>query len=222
MGYGHIAAGHAPEIDEFYREHFNGYLNFHRPCGQAERRVDGKGKEKFVYKVYRTPWEVLRGLEAVREGESYLKEGLSVRSWIEWRERKAATTRGSGCKRPNGSYFWAFRRNGKRHETGGTRRKCVGEVTGMVSRGRCASRRSAPGAPGVWEQEPKGQGKLQNLYEGKNHSSGGGSVSRLPLVGPESCWENGRLRSTQSTQIRRPGGGSTRSLLQAHPSIRKC
>ena len=78
MGYGHIAAGHAPEIDEFYREHFNGYLNFHRPCGQAERRVDGKGKEKFVYKVYRTPWEVLRGLEAVREGESYLKEGLSI------------------------------------------------------------------------------------------------------------------------------------------------
>ena len=145
-----------------------------------------------------------------------------MRTWIEWRERKAATTRGSGCKRPNGSYFWAFRRNGKRHETGGTRRKCVGEVTGMVSRGRCASRRSAPGAPGVWEQEPKGQGKLQNLYEGKNNSSGGGSVSRLPLVGPESCWENGRLRSTQSTQIRRPGGGSTRSLLQAHPSIRKC
>ena len=53
-------------------------MNFHRPCGQAERRVDAKGKEKFVYKVYRTPWEVLRGLEAVREGESYLKEGLSL------------------------------------------------------------------------------------------------------------------------------------------------
>ncbi len=36
MGYGHIASAHAEAFDEFYREHFNPYLNFHRPCGVPE------------------------------------------------------------------------------------------------------------------------------------------------------------------------------------------
>ena len=33
MGYGYIACTHAEALNEFYREHFNLYLNFHRPCG---------------------------------------------------------------------------------------------------------------------------------------------------------------------------------------------
>ncbi|MCC7173669.1 MAG: transposase family protein [Bryobacterales bacterium] len=33
IGYGHIAAEHAEAFQAFYREHFNPYLNFHRPCG---------------------------------------------------------------------------------------------------------------------------------------------------------------------------------------------
>src|SRR6266404_8767159 len=33
MGYTHIAAPHAKAIAGFYQEHFNPYLNFHRPCG---------------------------------------------------------------------------------------------------------------------------------------------------------------------------------------------
>jgi transposase InsO family protein len=36
MGYGYIAATHAEDIHQFYKHHFNGYLNFHRPCGQPE------------------------------------------------------------------------------------------------------------------------------------------------------------------------------------------
>src|ERR1700691_2219421 len=36
MGYGHIAASHAGAIEAFYEEHFNPYLNFHRPCGVPE------------------------------------------------------------------------------------------------------------------------------------------------------------------------------------------
>jgi hypothetical protein len=31
IGYGHIGAAHAEAFDQFYREHFNPYLNFHRP-----------------------------------------------------------------------------------------------------------------------------------------------------------------------------------------------
>jgi transposase InsO family protein len=80
LGYGYIAAGHAPDLDAFYRRYFNPYLNFHRPCGLPERMVDPRGKEKFVYRRYATPWEVLRELErGLPEGQPrYLKPTLSL------------------------------------------------------------------------------------------------------------------------------------------------
>ena len=60
MGYTHIPAPHAAAITSFYAEHFNPYLNFHRPCGVPEVKVDAKGKAKRVYSWYATPWEILR------------------------------------------------------------------------------------------------------------------------------------------------------------------
>lgn len=79
MGYGYIAAEHAEDIHVFYQSAFNPYLNFHRPCGQPERIVDPRGKEKFVYKRYATPWETLRTLEqALPPGQSYLKASVSI------------------------------------------------------------------------------------------------------------------------------------------------
>ena len=81
MGYGYIAQGHAPAIDAFYRHSFHPYLNFHRPCGQPERITDPKGKEKFVYRRYVTPWEILRELcQALPEGQTYLKPSHSIES----------------------------------------------------------------------------------------------------------------------------------------------
>ncbi|MEO7652382.1 MAG: integrase [Bryobacteraceae bacterium] len=81
MGYVYIAAAHAPDIHSFYRQWFNPYLNFHRPCGQPERIVNEKGKEKFVYRRYATPWEVLKNLSlALPEGQTYLKPSLSIES----------------------------------------------------------------------------------------------------------------------------------------------
>jgi hypothetical protein len=65
MGYTHIATAHAQAITDFYHEHFNPYLNFHRPCGVPERVVNAKGKEKRVYRWYATPWEILRQLPDV-------------------------------------------------------------------------------------------------------------------------------------------------------------
>jgi transposase InsO family protein len=62
MGYTHIAAPHAVAIESFYEEHFNPYLNFHRPCGVPEQVVNAKGKIKSVYRWYATPWEILRQL----------------------------------------------------------------------------------------------------------------------------------------------------------------
>lgn len=65
IGYGHIASAHAEAFDEFYRQHFNPYLNFHRPCGVPETTTDAKGKQRRVYRWYATPWEILRQLPDV-------------------------------------------------------------------------------------------------------------------------------------------------------------
>jgi transposase InsO family protein len=62
MGYLHIAAGHAEALQQFYQQHFNPYLNFHRPCGQPELRANLQGKIERVYNWYATPWEMLRRL----------------------------------------------------------------------------------------------------------------------------------------------------------------
>lgn len=75
MGYSYIAAPHAAAIEAFYEEHFNPYLNFHRPCGVPERVVNAKGKEKRVYRWYATPWEILRQLPDLAR---HLKEGITI------------------------------------------------------------------------------------------------------------------------------------------------
>lgn len=75
MGYGHIAASHAAAIEEFYEQHFNPYLNFHRPCAVPEQLIDAKGKIKTVYRWYATPWEILRQLP---ELAGHLKETVTI------------------------------------------------------------------------------------------------------------------------------------------------
>ena len=46
MGYGYIAAQHAEPIQLFYAQHLNPYLNYHRPCAQADIEVDEKGRKR--------------------------------------------------------------------------------------------------------------------------------------------------------------------------------
>jgi len=75
MGYTHIAAPHAEAVQAFFEEHFNPYLNFHRPCGVPKEVVDAKGKAKRVYPWYATPWEILRQLPGLA---GHLKEDVTV------------------------------------------------------------------------------------------------------------------------------------------------
>jgi len=75
MGYGHIASAHAEAIQEFYEQHFNPYLNFHRPCGVPEIRTSTNGKQRRVYGWYATPWEILRQLPELAR---HLKADLTV------------------------------------------------------------------------------------------------------------------------------------------------
>jgi transposase InsO family protein len=75
LGYGHIASHHADLIQRFYMAHFNPYLNYHRPCGFAQVRLDERGRRRRRYcpQDYATPYEKLRCLP---EAHRYLKEGM--------------------------------------------------------------------------------------------------------------------------------------------------
>lgn len=75
IGYGYIDAGHADRINDFYRHHLNPYLNYHRPCAQAEVQIDEKGRKRVRYKCYQTPLETLLALEKPAQ---YLRQGLSI------------------------------------------------------------------------------------------------------------------------------------------------
>lgn len=75
IGYGYIDANHADRINDFYREYLNPYLNYHRPCAQAEVQIDEKGRKRVRYKRYQTPLETLLGLDKPAQ---YLRQGLSI------------------------------------------------------------------------------------------------------------------------------------------------
>jgi transposase InsO family protein len=75
IGYGYIHAGHAEAINNFYREYLNPYLNYHRPCAQADIEIDQKGRKRVRYKRYQTPLETLLALDKPAQ---YLRQGLSI------------------------------------------------------------------------------------------------------------------------------------------------
>jgi transposase InsO family protein len=75
IGYGYIDAKHADQLNSFYREHLNPYLNYHRPCAQADVKIDGKGRKRVSYKRYQTPLETLSLLDKPAQ---YLRDGLSM------------------------------------------------------------------------------------------------------------------------------------------------
>ena len=77
MGHWHIASEHAAAISDFYRDYFNPYLNFHRPCGVPELVTGAKGKQKRLYRWYATPWQILRQLPGVA---GYLRSGVTIAS----------------------------------------------------------------------------------------------------------------------------------------------
>jgi hypothetical protein len=86
MGYSHITAPQAVEIEAFYERHLNPYLNFHRPCGVPEEVTNAKGKVKRVYRWYATPWEILRQLPDLAK---YLKTDVTI---MELEQRAGAQT----------------------------------------------------------------------------------------------------------------------------------
>lgn len=75
MGYGYIHAEHAERIQQFYSAHLNPYLNYHRPCAQADIEVDEKGRQQRLYRRYQTPLETLLALSSPAPA---LRQGLTI------------------------------------------------------------------------------------------------------------------------------------------------
>jgi len=75
LGYGYIEAQHAEAITQFYGEHLNPYVNFHRPCAVPEQRHLGNGKIKRIYRRWATPYELL---QAVPNFERDLRQGVGA------------------------------------------------------------------------------------------------------------------------------------------------
>jgi transposase InsO family protein len=73
-GWGHIPERHAQLIQQFYTAHLNSYLNYHRPCAQADVEIDAKLRKRRRYRRYQTPLETLLSLPNARQ---YLRPGLS-------------------------------------------------------------------------------------------------------------------------------------------------
>jgi transposase InsO family protein len=75
MGWGFIDASQADRLQHFYTAHLNPYLNYHRPCAQAEIEIASKGRKRRRYRRYQTPLETLLALP---KAQQYLPPGLTL------------------------------------------------------------------------------------------------------------------------------------------------
>ena len=74
MGWTHIHQSFCDDINYYYKNYFNPYLNYHRPCGYPTTIIDKKGKKKKLYNNYQVPYEFLKSLKGARK---YLKPGIT-------------------------------------------------------------------------------------------------------------------------------------------------
>ena len=107
MGYLHIAAPHAVEIEAVYETHFNPYLNFHRPCGVAETVRDGQGKETRVYRRYDTPWEIFR---QIPDAAAHLKPGVTMKEMERAADAKTDLQAAEAMQKAKRKLFQSFHR----------------------------------------------------------------------------------------------------------------
>jgi transposase InsO family protein len=154
MGYTYIAAPHAAAIAEFFEEHLNPYLNFHRPCGVPELVVNAKGKEKRAYRWYATPWEILRQLPEVAR---YLKAGVTITMLDQQAQARTDTQAAAEMQEAKRKLFGSFQPSRS------------GAAIGLPLVGRAAAPSFQPS-------------KTKTLLEGTQTPRG--AAHRLPLVGP--------------------------------------
>ena len=130
MGYGHIAAAHAEAIKTFYRNHFNPYLNFHRPCGVPEVVTGAKGKQRRTLSMVRDAV----GDSAATARPGAVPETRLDRGTAQPKSRKGKRTaeRHDECRKKNRNYS-PLSGEGKRHDDMAKR---AVEMTGYGKRGK--------------------------------------------------------------------------------------
>jgi transposase InsO family protein len=76
LGYDHIPGHWAEQLNHFHREHFNPYINFHRPCLFPVPHTDhrGKVKKRYPYDAMYTPYDKLKSLP---NADTFLKPGFT-------------------------------------------------------------------------------------------------------------------------------------------------
>src|SRR4051812_19358531 len=99
------SAPHAEAIGRFYGEYLNPYINFHRPCAQAEIETNEKGKQTRRYRRYQTPLETLLTLP---HPESHLRPGVTLGALQQQACGTATPKPHAKCKRPSRSYLPGF------------------------------------------------------------------------------------------------------------------
>ena len=79
FGYSHIPQRHAARFNAFCSEHFNPFLNFHRPCLFSTDRADPKKPGRFK-RIYR-PQDAMTPLDKFAsppDAASFLREGVTL------------------------------------------------------------------------------------------------------------------------------------------------
>ena len=106
MGYGYIAGEHAQAVHRFYAQQLNPYLNYHRPCAQAEVEVDEKGRQRRYYRRYQTPLETLLALP---QPAQYLRHGLTLATLQRIAARRSDTEAAQQMQHAKRQLFEQFR-----------------------------------------------------------------------------------------------------------------
>ena len=108
MGFGHIAAPSAQRVQSFYEQHLNPYLNYHRPCAQADVETLPDGKRIRRYKRYQTPLETLLALDG---HERFLKPDITAERLQSLAARQSDTEAARAMQQARHKLFTDLRRS---------------------------------------------------------------------------------------------------------------
>jgi hypothetical protein len=105
MGHAHIPRRHAPAIMEFYRTHFNPFVNYHRFSAFPDEEVSAKGKIVKKYRTYLTPCMKLCSIPDV---EQYLKQGVTTATLIGEAKKKTHLAAAKATEKARNTLFNSF------------------------------------------------------------------------------------------------------------------
>jgi len=77
MGWEYINKSLVQDINKYYKNYFNIYLNYHRPCGYPTITTDPKGRKTKTYETYKVPYEKLK---LIPNADKYLKPNITFKN----------------------------------------------------------------------------------------------------------------------------------------------